>query len=78
MKGNSLCYTTSITPLKRKSNLSFEEVFTDIDVEFIVNLEECPEGVYTVEGICSYDRYGYVDEVEWFLEPYEEELDDEL
>jgi hypothetical protein len=70
MKGKSLCYETTITPLKRKSTLSLDDVFMDISVDYITNLGDCTDGVYSVESSCSYDDFGNVDDVEFFLAPY--------
>jgi hypothetical protein len=71
MKGNSLCFSTTITPLKRKSTLCMDDVFQDISVDYITNLGDCVDGVYMVESSCSYVCFGNVDDVEFFLEPYE-------
>lgn len=72
MRGNSLCHSITLTPLKRKSTMSLSDMFGDIQEDIIVNFYTAADGLYTVESSCSYDEFGNVDEVEYYLKPYKE------
>lgn len=70
MKGGSLCFTKSVTPLKRKSTIGISDMLTDIEVDTFYNLNEVYDGVYKVDVVNSLDEFGNVDDCEFYLVPY--------
>ena len=76
MRGGSLVIARTIRPLKRKSTMHMSDMFQDIEVDIISNLNDIADGLHTVESVCSLDEFGNVDEVEYYLCPYTEKKDD--
>lgn len=82
LSGGKATFSKVVSRLKRKSQLSFDEISFDqeaeIDFSAIVNLMSCPDGIYYLdpdETELGGDEYGYSSywyAVSWKLVPYTE------
>jgi hypothetical protein len=74
-QGERYVYQKTITPLKRKSTLSFEDVVCDIDYDLneLLNANEQPDGLYelTATNISHNYESGMVDGWDLILKPHE-------